>query len=184
VQPLDLAPGVLEFEFRPLPGILQVAVLVGVEQAVEVEASRPLVFGLQNCLSVIQADPTDVPSERAVGTRQVLRGDAQSTVSSVDLLDQRLVVRCRLLSSDVRLAVPTALGQKPVKRPSYGVERVLILANLAASLALDILAPLAVRQSGCWPRAYPGPPLYCSEQGLGKENLLWPRTWRSLCWSA
>jgi hypothetical protein len=99
VQPLNLAPGVLEFEIRLRPSVLQVAVLVGVEQAVEVEARRPLVLSLQNRLGVVQADSADVPSERAVGARRVLRGGTQPTVRSVDLLDQRVVVRCRLLSS-------------------------------------------------------------------------------------
>jgi hypothetical protein len=115
---------VLVFELRSSPVGLQAAMLVGVEQAVQVEARRPLVLRLQNCLGIVQADPPDVLSERAFGTRQVLRSGAQPTVSSVDLLDQRVVVRCRLLSLDVRLGDPTALGQKPVKRPSRGEERV------------------------------------------------------------
>jgi hypothetical protein len=40
-----------------------------------------------------------VLGERAVGARQVLRSGAQPTVRLVDLLDQRVVGRCRLLSS-------------------------------------------------------------------------------------
>jgi hypothetical protein len=124
VQPLNLAPRVLVFELRSSPVGLQAAMLVGIEQAVQVEARRPLVLRLQNCLGIVQADPPDVLSERAFGNRQVLRSGAQPTVSSVDLLDQRVVVRCRLLSLDVRLGDPTTLDQKPVKRPSHGEERV------------------------------------------------------------
>jgi hypothetical protein len=37
-------------------------VLVGIEQAVEVEASRPLVFSLQNRLGVVQADLRTYPA--------------------------------------------------------------------------------------------------------------------------
>src|SRR5215212_11220160 len=60
VQPLDLAPCVLEVELRPRSVGLQAAMLLGVEQAVEVEARRPLVPGLQDGLGVVQADPPDV----------------------------------------------------------------------------------------------------------------------------
>jgi hypothetical protein len=89
---------VLVVELCPRPGVLQAAVLVGVEQAVQVEARRPLVLRLQNRLGVVQADPPDVLGERAVGARQGFRGGTQPTVRFVDLLDQRLVGRCRLLS--------------------------------------------------------------------------------------
>jgi hypothetical protein len=55
VQPVHLASGVLVVELRPRPISLQAAVLVGVEQAVEVEARRPLVLRLQDRLGVVQA---------------------------------------------------------------------------------------------------------------------------------
>jgi len=88
VQPLDLAPCVLEVELRPRPVVLQAAMLLGVEQAVEVEARRPLVPGLQDGLSVIQADPPDMLGKLTVGSRQVLRGGAKPLVCCVDLLDE------------------------------------------------------------------------------------------------
>jgi hypothetical protein len=46
VQPVHLTPGVLVVELRPGPDVLQAAMLLGVEQAIEVEASCPLVLGL------------------------------------------------------------------------------------------------------------------------------------------
>ena len=75
--------------------------LVGVQQAVEVEASGPLVLRLQDSLGIVQTDPPDVLDERAVGPRQVLRGGPQTPVRLVDLLDQRLVTNYRLLSSSM-----------------------------------------------------------------------------------
>jgi hypothetical protein len=75
--------------------------LIGVQQAVEVEASGPLVLRLQDSLGIVQTDPPDVLDEQAVGPRQVLRGDPQTPVRLVDLLDQRLVTNYRLLSSSM-----------------------------------------------------------------------------------
>jgi hypothetical protein len=46
VQPLHLAPGVLVVEFSSRPVGLQAAMVVGVEQAVEVEARCSLVIRL------------------------------------------------------------------------------------------------------------------------------------------
>ena len=69
MQPLNLAPCVLVFDLRPSSVGLKAAVLVGIEQAVQVEARRPLVLRLQNCLGIVQADPPDVLSERAFGNR-------------------------------------------------------------------------------------------------------------------
>ncbi len=106
MQPLHLTPRVLVVELRPRPGVLQAAVLVGVEQAVEVEARRPLILSLQNRLGVVQSNPPDVLGERAVGASQVLRSGAQPTVRLVDLLDQRVAVRCRLLSSSSTFVPP------------------------------------------------------------------------------
>jgi hypothetical protein len=99
VQPVHLTPGVLVVELRPCPDVLQAAVLVGVEQAVEVEARRPLVLGLKDRLGVVKADPPYVLGELAVGSGQILRCGAQLTVCRVDLLDQRIIVYRRLLSS-------------------------------------------------------------------------------------
>jgi|SRR5215208_8037964 hypothetical protein len=82
--------------------------LVGVEQAVEVEARRPLVLGLKDRFGVIQADPPDVLGELAVGPRQFLRGGAQPAVRCVDLPDERVVGYRRLLSS-------TAVSLPPVR---------------------------------------------------------------------
>jgi hypothetical protein len=75
--------------------------LVGVQQAVEVEASGPLVLRLQDSLGIVQTDPPEVLDERAVGPRQVLRGHTQTPLGLVDLLDQRLVTNYRLLSSSM-----------------------------------------------------------------------------------
>src|SRR5215210_5573932 len=99
VQPLDLTPCVLEVEIRPRPDVLKASMLVGVEQAVEVEARCPLVPGLQNRLGVVQAYSPSVLGQLAVGACQVLRGDAQPTVRRIDLLDERVVDHRRLLSS-------------------------------------------------------------------------------------
>src|SRR3712207_5398508 len=70
--------------------------LVGVEQAVEVEARSPLVLCLKNGLGVVQADPPDVLGELAVGSHQILCGGAQPTVCRVNLLDERVVGHRRL----------------------------------------------------------------------------------------
>ena len=78
-------------ELRPRPVGLQATVLVGVEQAVEVEARRPLVLRLQDSLGVVQTNPPDVLGERAVGARQGFRCITQPTVSYVDLLYQCIV---------------------------------------------------------------------------------------------
>ena len=67
--------------------------LVGVEQAVEVEARRPLVFRLQDSFGVVQPDPSDVLGKLAVGARQGFGRGAQPPVGSVYLLYQRVVVR-------------------------------------------------------------------------------------------
>jgi hypothetical protein len=80
VQPVHLTPGVLVVEFRPRPDVLQAAVLVGVEQAVEVEARCPLVLCLKDRLGVVKADPPYVLGELTVGSCQILRGGAQLTV--------------------------------------------------------------------------------------------------------
>jgi hypothetical protein len=119
VQPFYLAPGVLVIKLCPRSIGLQVAVLVGVEQAIEVEASGPLVLGLQDRLGVVQADPPDVLGERAIGARQFLRGDAQSPVRLVDL-DQRVVGYCRLLLYSSMLACITILqGDKLYVLPRF-----------------------------------------------------------------
>ena len=93
MQPLHLAPRVPLVELGPRPVGLQVAVLVGVEQAVEVEARRPLVFRLQNSLGVVQPDPPNVLGELAVGARQGFRRGDQPAVGRGYLLYQRVVVR-------------------------------------------------------------------------------------------
>jgi hypothetical protein len=59
----------LVVELRPHPGSLQAAMIVSVEQAVEVKARRPLVLRLQDRLGVVQADPADVLGERSALTR-------------------------------------------------------------------------------------------------------------------
>jgi hypothetical protein len=90
---------VLVVEFRPRPDVLQAAVLVGVEQAVEVEARCPLVLGLKDRLGVVKADPPYVLGKLTVGSCQILRCGAQLTVCRVDLLDERIVIYRRLLFS-------------------------------------------------------------------------------------
>jgi hypothetical protein len=55
VQPVHLTPCVLVVELRPRPVGLQAAMLLGVEQAVEVEARCSLVLGLQDGLCVASA---------------------------------------------------------------------------------------------------------------------------------
>jgi hypothetical protein len=65
VQPLDLAPHVLVVEISSRSVGLQASMLVGVEQAVEVEARRPPVLGLQDSLCIVQADPPEVLGELA-----------------------------------------------------------------------------------------------------------------------
>ncbi len=67
--------------------------LVGVEQAIEVEARRPLVFRLQDSLGVVQPDPPDVLGELAVGARQGFRRGVKPPVGRAYLLYQRVVVR-------------------------------------------------------------------------------------------
>ena len=83
----------LVVELRPRLGGLQAAVLIGVEQTVEVEARRPLVLRLQDRLGVVQADPPDVLGELAVGARQGFRRGDQPAVGRGYLLYQRVVVR-------------------------------------------------------------------------------------------
>jgi len=80
-------------ELGPRPVGVEAAVLVGVEQAVEVEARRPLVFRLQNSLGVVQPDPPNVLCELAVGARQGFRRGDQPAVGRGYLLYQRVVVR-------------------------------------------------------------------------------------------
>src|SRR5919112_2745480 len=98
VKPVHLTPCVLEVEIRPRPDVLQASMLLGVEQAVDVEGRCPLVLGLQDSLSIVQADPPDVLGELAVGSHQILCGGAQPTVGRVNLLDERVVSHRRLLS--------------------------------------------------------------------------------------
>ncbi len=93
MQPLHLAPRVPLVELGPRPGGVEATVLVGVEQAVEVEASRPLVFRLQDSLGVVQPDSPDVLGELAVGGRQGFRRGVQPPVGRVYLPYQRVVVR-------------------------------------------------------------------------------------------
>jgi hypothetical protein len=75
--------------------------LVGVEQAVEVETRRPLVPGLEDRFRVVQADPPDVLGEIALCSRRILRCGAQPAVGFVDLLDERVAGYRRLLYSGV-----------------------------------------------------------------------------------
>ena len=75
MQPFHLALRVLVIKLCPSPEGLKAAMLVGIKKAVEVEASGPLVLGLQDRLGVVQADPPDVLGERTIGARQVLSGD-------------------------------------------------------------------------------------------------------------
>src|SRR5918999_4042254 len=104
-------------ELRPRPLSLQAAMLVGVEQAVEVEARGPLVLGLQDGLGVVQSDPPDVLGELAVGSHQILCGGAQLTVCRVDLLDERVVghrrLPPRLWPLYHRSGLLTGLGSRP-----------------------------------------------------------------------
>ena len=93
MQPLHLAPRVPLVELGPRPVGLQAAVLVGVEQAVEVEARRPLVLRLEDRLSVVQPDPPNVLGELAVGARQGFRRGDQPAVGRGYLLYQRVVIR-------------------------------------------------------------------------------------------
>jgi len=71
VQPLDLAPRVLEVELGSPSVSLQAPMLLGVEQAIEVETHSPPVLCLQNRLGVIQAYSQDVLGQLAVGACQV-----------------------------------------------------------------------------------------------------------------
>ena len=93
VQPLHLAPRLPLVELRPGPVGVQAAVLVCVEQAVEVEAGRPLVFGLQDRLGVVQPDPADMLCQGAVGACQSFRRGVQTTVGRVYLLYESVAVR-------------------------------------------------------------------------------------------
>jgi hypothetical protein len=91
----------LKVEIRPRPDALQAAMLSGVEQAVEVEAGRPLVLGLQDSLCIVQADPPDILGELAVGAYQLFRSGAQPPVGCVDLFDERVVGYRRFLPSSL-----------------------------------------------------------------------------------
>jgi hypothetical protein len=71
VQPLDLAPCVLVVEFSFRSVVLQASMLIGVEQAVEVEARCPLVLCLQDSLGVVQPDPLDLRGQLTVGACQI-----------------------------------------------------------------------------------------------------------------
>ena len=93
VQPLDLAPGVPEIQLRPRALGVEAPVLFGVEQAVEVEGRRPLVFGLQDRLRVLQADFSYVLGERTVGAGQGLRRGLQPAVGGVYLPYERVAFR-------------------------------------------------------------------------------------------
>src|SRR5215208_1648608 len=86
--------------------------LLGVEQTLEVETSCPLVLGLQNSLSIVQADPPDVLGELTVGSHQILCGGAQPTVGRVNLFDECVVGHRRL--------PPSPLASLPSIRPPHG----------------------------------------------------------------
>src|SRR5215203_5907751 len=88
--------------------------LLGVEQAVEVQARRPLVLCLQDSLGVIKSDPPYVLGELTVDACQVFRGSAQLKVCRVDLLDQRIVVNRRLLSSTPACSPSPVLRRSPL----------------------------------------------------------------------
>lgn len=93
MQPLHLAPGVLVVELSPRPVGVEATVLVRVEQAVEVEAGRPLVLRLEDRLGVVQPDPPDMLGKLAIRARQDFRSRVQPAVRFVYLPDQRVVVR-------------------------------------------------------------------------------------------
>ena len=120
VQPFDLEPGLLEIEIRLRPGGVQATMLVGVEQAVEVEVGRPLVLGLKDGLGVVQPDPPDVPGELTIGPRQVLCGGTEALVRRVDLLDERVAGYRLLLSSGI---IPSILA-KDLLDPRMSRQRV------------------------------------------------------------
>src|SRR5918994_2827487 len=96
VKPVHLTPCVLEVEIRPRPDVLQASMLLGVEQAVEIEARCPLVLSLQDGLGIVQADPPNILGELAVGSDQFLGGGAKQTVGRVYLFDERVVGHRRL----------------------------------------------------------------------------------------
>src|SRR5919107_505513 len=91
VKPVHLTLCILKVEIRSRPDALQAAMLSGVEQAVEVEAGRPLVLGLQDSLCIVQADPPDVLGELAVGAYQLFRSGAQPPVGCIYLFDERVL---------------------------------------------------------------------------------------------
>src|SRR5215208_2626861 len=114
VQPVHLTPGVLVVELRPRPVVFQAAALLGVKQAVQVEARCPLVLGLNKGLGVIKSDPPDVLGQLAVCARKVLRCGAQLTVCGVNLLDERVFDHRRLLSSTPACSPWPVLRRSPL----------------------------------------------------------------------
>lgn len=73
MRPSNLTLFVLEVALGLRPVTLQATMLVGVEQPVEVEASRPLVLGLEVRLGAVLAYPPCVLGELAVRYIRVLR---------------------------------------------------------------------------------------------------------------
>ena len=107
MQPFHLAPSVLVIELRPRPVSLKAAILVGVEQAFEVEAGGPLVLGLQDRLGVIQTDPSDVLCERSALVR-----------SSAATLKRRYA--SLISSTSAWLIIAVSSPRRWLARSSYG----------------------------------------------------------------
>src|SRR5919199_62228 len=87
--------------------------LLGVEQAIEIEARCPLVLCLQDGLGVVQADPPDVLGELAVGSHQILCGGAKPTVGHVNLLDECAVGHRHHFSSPPICSPASVLRRSP-----------------------------------------------------------------------
>src|SRR5215217_2896796 len=106
VQPVHLPPGVLVVELRPCPVGLQAAMLLVVEQAVEVEARCSLVLGLQDGLCVASATLLLPPGQ--VHTDQDNR-------STDDLLDSECLPKEDGPGGYAHHGYQKLVGQNPVR---------------------------------------------------------------------
>src|SRR5215217_8220110 len=145
------------------------SMLLGVEQAVEIEARCPLVLGLQDRLSVIQADPPDVLGQLAVSACQILRGCLKPTVRRVNLLDERVVGHRHRFSSTLACSPSPVLRQSPpALAPCYPELSPRLSSSLTSAgtssrrlarlLSGELLAPPHSPQRCSPPRAVPSLP--------------------------
>lgn len=97
LQPVHLGASVVVVELGALLRIHELAVLVGVENAFEVELRDPLVIGRSEGLCVVRADALLVASPGGLGSGESLRLVAASSSAGVTIVGLRRLKRNLML---------------------------------------------------------------------------------------